>query len=48
MLSIEKCREELGDISKHMSDEEIIKIRDSLYALRELVLDDYFESLKKK
>ena len=39
MLSIKKCREELGKISEHMSDEEVLKLRDSLYILGEMVLD---------
>ena len=48
MLSIEKCREILGNIAVDMSDEKIIELRDNLYGLGELALDDYFESLKKK
>lgn len=48
MISVEKCREELGEISQHMSDEEIIKIRDNLYALGEMALDQYFENFKKQ
>lgn len=33
MLTIEECREKLGDIAKDMSDERILEIRDYLTAL---------------
>ncbi len=46
MLSIEKCREILGDKAIDMSDEQIIELRDSLYNLGEMALDQYFEDLK--
>lgn len=46
MLSIEKCRELLGDTAIDMPDEKITEIRDSLYTLGEISLDQYFEDLK--
>ncbi len=47
MLSIEDCREHLGNDGKDLSDEELEKLRDSLYQLSEIILDDYLESLKQ-
>lgn len=46
MLSIEKCRQVLGDRAIDMTDEQIMKVRDSLYALVEMTLDQYFEDFK--
>jgi len=45
MLSIEDCREHLGSDGKDLSDEELEKLRDSLYQLAELALEDYFRSI---
>lgn len=42
MLSTEACREYLGDIP--LSDEQVERLRDSLYALVENVLDNYLDS----
>ena len=39
MLSIEKVREILNDES--ISDEEIVEIRDNLYGLAEIAIEDY-------
>ena len=48
MISVEKCRELIGLDDKKLSDEEIIKIRSSLYELAELSLECYFEKSKKR
>jgi hypothetical protein len=48
MLSIEKCREILKKEEIDMSDEKIKELRDSLYVLGEMALDQYFEDLKNK
>ncbi len=48
MLSIEKCREILKKEAIDMPDDKIIELRDSLYALSEMALDQYFEDLKNK
>lgn len=42
MLSTGECREHLGDIQ--LSDEQVERLRDSLYALVENVLDNYLDS----
>jgi hypothetical protein len=46
MLSIQKCRELMGN-SEDLTDEEIEKIRASLYEMAELALDCYFEKVKE-
>ncbi len=46
MLSVEKCRELLND--ETLTDEEVLKIRESLYGMAELILDFYFEDNKRK
>ncbi len=40
MISIEKCKEIL---SEDMSDSEVERLRGSLYAMVESILDNYFE-----
>ncbi|MFA5888770.1 MAG: hypothetical protein WCW47_00705 [Candidatus Paceibacterota bacterium] len=40
MISIEKCREILGE---NMSDSQVEKTRDALYAMVESILDNYLE-----
>ena len=40
MISIEKCREILGD---NMTDLEVERLRESLYAMVDSILDNYFE-----
>ena len=47
MLSIGDCREHLGNDGKDLTDEEVEKLRNSLYQLAELALDDYFRSLEE-
>ncbi len=42
MLSTEACREYLGDIK--LSDEQVERLRGSLYAMVENVLDNYLDS----
>jgi hypothetical protein len=44
MLNIEKCREVMGKDGEHLSDEEIERLRNSLEAVIEAILDRYFES----
>lgn len=41
MLSLEECRKHLSKNGQEISDEELTKLRDQLYGLTELVLDDY-------
>lgn len=48
MLSIEKCREILKKEALDMPDEKIIELRNSLYELGEMALEQYFEDIKKK
>lgn len=43
MLSIQECRELIPDQEK-LTDDEILKIRDSLYELAEIALESYFRS----
>jgi hypothetical protein len=40
MISIEKCREILGE---DISDSEVERLRESLYAMVDSILDNYFE-----
>lgn len=42
MLSIEKCKEILGE---DISDSEVERLRESLYAMVDSILDNYFEEL---
>ncbi len=44
MLSLEKCRELIGD--PKLSDKEITEIRENLYGLAELALEQYFRQKK--
>ncbi|MFH1473139.1 MAG: hypothetical protein ABIF06_01870 [bacterium] len=41
MLSIQECRENLGELADEMSDERIEELRDTLYAIVEPIIDDY-------
>ena len=43
MLSIQECKEILGDVAKDMSDERILEVRNDLYTLAEIALDEYFK-----
>ena len=47
MLSLEECRKELGDVAKTMSDERILEVRDDLYTLSEIALDQYLANPEK-
>ena len=47
MLSIERCRELLGD-SKKYSDEEIEKIRDGFRDLAEIILEKWKEDRRRE
>ncbi len=42
LLSIERCRELLGDDASTLSDHQIGGLRDALYALGNTVLDNLF------
>jgi len=50
MLSIEKCREILGDEAVNIQDEELIELRRQLYNMVELIFDDWLNGkiIKKK
>ena len=45
MLSVERCKEILGN--KTISDSQIEKLREALYALVENIVDDYIASCDK-
>ena len=42
-LSVEKCREILGEDGKLMSDKQIEDFRDAVYTVVDNVLDNYLE-----
>ena len=44
MLSLEQCKEILGDKSVHLTDEQVLSFRDSLYSIVNLI----FDNLEKK
>ena len=46
MLSIEKCRELLGETN--LSDEQISDLRESLYTIIENILDEYHKEIVAK
>lgn len=46
MLSIEKVKEILND--ENISDKEALKIRDNLYGLAEIAIEDYIKEKKIK
>lgn len=48
MLSIEECREKLGDLAVGMTDERIVQIRDYLYALCHNVIDNQLKEFGLK
>lgn len=43
-ISVERCRELLGEDCKLLSDKQIEEIRDALYVVGEIVLDNHFNS----
>lgn len=43
MITLAKCRELLGDAGKDLSDEQVLTLRDRLYALADVVTDMYVE-----
>jgi hypothetical protein len=45
MLSVERCKEILGD--KTISDSQVEKLREVLYALVENIVDEYISSCDK-
>lgn len=48
MLSLEECRKYLPEEEFDMTDERLLELRDQLYGMAELALDDYFDSKKSK
>lgn len=46
MLSLKRCREILKDPT--LSDEEVEKLRDCLYAITENILTEYFNETKSR
>ena len=47
MLTIEQCRATLAEDGKDLTDEQVEKIRNSLYGLANTALDMYFEDKLK-
>lgn len=45
MLSIERCKEILGD--RTISDSEMESLRDALYATVDSIMDNYFDKFDK-
>ncbi|MFZ2149758.1 MAG: hypothetical protein WAV15_01190 [Minisyncoccia bacterium] len=45
MISIERCKEILGE---KMSDSEVERLREALYAMVESIMDNYFEGFNGK
>ena len=45
MISIERCKEILGE---KMPDSEVEQLRESLYAMVESIMDNYFEEFNGK
>ncbi len=48
MVSLERTREILGDAVKGMTDEEVLRIRDTMDDLVGLLLDWYLEDIETK
>jgi hypothetical protein len=48
MLTLAKCREFLGDAGSDLSDEQVLALRDQLYALADVITDMYEEQHQKK
>jgi len=46
MLDIKNCRELLRETGEKLSKEEIIRLRDDMYCLANIFLDEYFENMK--
>jgi len=46
MLSLERCREILGDEARHLSDSELERVREETYALAKLLIQAYREHKK--
>jgi hypothetical protein len=44
MLSLEECRKYLPEDEVGISDERLIELRDHLYGMAELALDDYIDN----
>lgn len=48
IISINKCRQILGDAGKNLSDKKIEELRDTFIALSDFVIDGEIEKLKLK
>lgn len=48
MLDIERCKQILGDRATHLSDEQILAFRDSLYSAVNLIFDHLQKKEMKK
>lgn len=43
MLSLDHCRELLGDRADGMGDAQVVEVRDNLYALADLLIEMYIK-----
>lgn len=48
MLSIERCKEILGERGTQLSDEQVLTLRDSLYGIINLIFDNIEKKEAKK
>jgi len=48
MLSVERCREILGDKAAGMTDAQMEQARDQLYVLARIVIDMYHDEEKRR
>ena len=48
MLTLERCKQLLGDRATHLTDEQILGFRDSLYKAVNLILDHLQKKEMKK
>jgi|CXWL01.1.fsa_nt_gi hypothetical protein len=48
MLSIERCKEILGERGTQLSDEQVLTLRDSLYGIINLIFDNMEKKDAKK
>jgi hypothetical protein len=47
MVSIEEFKKKLGDLAKSYSEEELVKMKNDMSKLADLLFDEYLEDLKK-
>lgn len=48
MLTITRCKEILGERGTHLNDEQVLKLRDSLYGIINLIFDNIEKKTIKK